>query len=50
MNRQYKAFQISFMDELEQIENAFVEERNDLITNNYKEVEGQLESRRKNEG
>ena len=49
MNRQYKAFQISFVEELEQIERAFVDERNDLITNNYKEIEGLFEARRKNE-
>jgi dynein regulatory complex protein 1 len=50
MNRQYQTFQVSFADELEQIEKSFVEERNELITTNYKEIEGQLENRKKSEG
>jgi dynein regulatory complex protein 1 len=49
MNKQYKSFQVQFIDELEQIEKSFVEERNDLITSNFKEVEGLLGTRRKTE-
>lgn len=49
MNKQYRTFQVSFVEELEQIEKAFVEERNELITHAFKEVEGLFDSRRKAE-
>lgn len=50
MNKQYMSFQVSFVEELELIEKAFVDERQDLITNNFKEAEQLMESRSKNEG
>jgi dynein regulatory complex protein 1 len=50
MNKQYMAFQVSFVDELELIEKAFVEERQELISKNYKDIESLMDNRRKNEG
>jgi dynein regulatory complex protein 1 len=49
MNKQYMAFQVSFVEELELIEKAFVEERQELISKNYKEAESLMDKRSKNE-
>jgi dynein regulatry complex protein 1 len=49
MEAQYRSYQVALLEEIEQIERAFVEERAEMISNNAKEVEKLVETRRNNE-
>jgi hypothetical protein len=49
MDTQFKSYQTTLIEEAEQIERAFVEERTELITTNSKEVDRLFETRRNNE-
>lgn len=49
MESQHKNYQHSLIEEIEQIEKAFVEERTDLIQTNKNEIEKCFENRRNNE-
>jgi dynein regulatory complex protein 1 len=49
MEGQYKTFQRTLNEELDQIERAFVEERTDLLGKHNSEIENLLVNRRENE-
>lgn len=49
MEAQYKRYQVALVEEIEQIERAFVEERTDLIVGNSKENQKLFSNRRSNE-
>ncbi|KAJ3274410.1 hypothetical protein HDV01_003014 [Terramyces sp. JEL0728] len=49
MESQFKAYQVSLIEEAEHIERSFVEERAEMISGNLKEIEKLFESRRLNE-
>jgi dynein regulatory complex protein 1 len=49
METQYKKYQVSLVEEIEQIENAFVEERTELIKVNNKDIDSCFSNRRNNE-
>lgn len=50
MDVQFKSYQVALVEEAEQIEKAFVEERTELIAANTTESDNLFEGRRSNEG
>lgn len=49
MEDQFKNYQVTLLEEAEQIERAFVEERTELITSNAKETDRLFQTRKGNE-
>jgi dynein regulatory complex protein 1 len=50
MELQFKNYQVGLMEEADQIERAFVEERTELINSNSKETDVLFQTRKGNEG
>jgi dynein regulatry complex protein 1 len=49
MEEQYKSYQMTLREEIDQIEKSFIEERSELIDSNLKEIESLFSARRENE-